>query len=109
VPAAIRWQIIQWAKASGYQWLDFGGLRPETLDVLLNDALNDTGRDVEHLPTGDQPKVTFGGTAYRYPTPVELIRPAPLRMGYDLARRSAAGQRMSAAAKSMLRGSRRAP
>lgn len=103
VPAAVRWEILQWAKANGYRWFDFGGLRPETLDALLNGA----GSSADEWPSADQPKVTFGGTAYRYPTPVELIRPAPLRVAYDLTRRSAAGNRMFGAVKNTLRGSRR--
>ena len=102
VPAAVRWEILQWAKASGYHWFDFGGLRPETLDALLRGA----HRNSDSWPASDQPKVTFGGTAYRYPTPVEIIRPAPLRIGYDLARNSAAGRRIFTRAKNMFRGSR---
>lgn len=102
VPAAIRWEIIQWAKATGYHWLDFGGLHPETLDALLAGD----NRDADSWPAADQPKLTFGGTAYRYPTPVEMIRPAPLRMAYDLAWRSATGRRMFTAARSVFRGSR---
>lgn len=102
VPAAVRWEIIQWAKGCGYRWLDFGGLRPETLDALLNDDES----DADSWATADQPKVTFGGSAYRYPPPVEMIGPAPLRMAYDLAWRCAPGRRMFGAAKSRLRGSR---
>ncbi len=102
VPAAIRWEIIQWGKARGYRWLDFGGLRPATLDALLGSG--------EPPPEGwlpvDQPKLTFGGTAFRYPRAVELISPAPLRMGYDLAWRSAAGRRLIEQARALLRGNR---
>lgn len=105
VPAAVRWEILKWAKASGYHWLDFGGLRPETLDALLNGD----DSDADSWPTADQPKVTFGGTAYRYPTPVEMIRPMPLRLAYDLARRSVAGRRIFTTAKNVFRGARRAP
>lgn len=105
VPAAVRWEILKWAKASGYRWLDFGGLRPETLDALLNGDHS----DADSLPASDQPKVTFGGTAYRYPTPVEMIRPAPVRLAYDLARRSAAGRRVFTTAKNVFRGSRQPP
>jgi hypothetical protein len=55
------------------------------------------------LPAADQPKVTFGGTAFRYPTPVEMIRPAALRTAYDLAWRSAAGRRLFSEVQSLLR------
>ncbi|MGH3824420.1 MAG: lipid II:glycine glycyltransferase FemX [Pseudonocardiaceae bacterium] len=102
VPAAIRWELIKWAKAQGYRWFDFGGLRPETLTALLDGA----DPNAESLPTADQPKVTFGGTAFRYPTAVEMIRPAPLRMAYEFAWRSETGQRLFGEVKSLLRGSR---
>jgi lipid II:glycine glycyltransferase (peptidoglycan interpeptide bridge formation enzyme) len=102
VPAAIRWELIKWAKAQGYRWFDFGGLRPETLTALLDG----TDRNAEALPPADQPKVTFGGTPFRYPPPVEMIRPAVLRMAYDLAWRSEVGQRLFGEIKSLLRGSR---
>jgi lipid II:glycine glycyltransferase (peptidoglycan interpeptide bridge formation enzyme) len=103
VPAAIRWEMIKWAKAQGYRWFDFGGLRPETLAALLDSS----ERGADELPTADQPKVTFGGIAFRYPTPVEMIRPAALRMAYDLAWRSETGRRLFREAQSLLRGSRR--
>ncbi|HEX2263511.1 MAG TPA: GNAT family N-acetyltransferase [Pseudonocardiaceae bacterium] len=99
VPAAIRWEMIKWAKAQGYRWFDFGGLRPETLDALLDGH----DRSTDTLPAADQPKVTFGGTAFRYPTPVEMIRPAALRTAYDLAWRSAAGRRLFSEVQSLLR------
>jgi lipid II:glycine glycyltransferase (peptidoglycan interpeptide bridge formation enzyme) len=102
VPAAIRWEMIKWAKEQGYRWFDFGGLRAETLAALLDGS--DCSADT--LPTADQPKVTFGGTAFRYPTAVEMIRPAALRTVYDVAWRSAAGRRLFADVKSLLRGSR---
>jgi hypothetical protein len=103
VPAAIRWEMIKWAKGQGYRWFDFGGLRPETLAALLDGS----DHSADTFPTADQPKVTFGGTAFRYPTPVEMIRPAALRTAYDLAWRSASGRRVFARVQSLLRGSRR--
>jgi lipid II:glycine glycyltransferase (peptidoglycan interpeptide bridge formation enzyme) len=103
VPAAIRWEMIKWAKARGYRWFDFGGLRPETLDALLDGQ----DRSAARLPAADQPKLTFGGTAFRYPTAVEILRPAALRTAYDLAWRSAAGRRLFDEVQSLLRrGSR---
>jgi lipid II:glycine glycyltransferase (peptidoglycan interpeptide bridge formation enzyme) len=103
VPAAIRWELIKWAKEQGYRWFDFGGLRPETLTALLDGA----ERGADTLPAADQPKVTFGGTAFRYPTAVEMIRPAALRTAYDLAWCSRTGRRLFAEVQSLLRGSRR--
>ncbi|MGH3772111.1 MAG: lipid II:glycine glycyltransferase FemX [Pseudonocardiaceae bacterium] len=102
VPAAIRWELIKWAKGRGYRWFDFGGLRPETLAALLDGTEHGT----DTVPTADQPKITFGGTAFRYPTPVEMIRPAALRTAYDLAWRSTAGRALFAKAQSLLRGAR---
>lgn len=102
VPAAVRWEIIQWGKARGYRWYDFGGLRAATLDTLL------VGGDppLGGWPSVDLPKLKFGGAAFRYPKAVELISPAPLRMAYDLAWRSAAGRLLIERARVILRGNR---
>lgn len=102
VPAAVRWQIIQWGKARGYRWLDFGGLRPATLDALLGGD----GPPADGWAGADQPKLTFGGTAFRYPQAVEMIRPAALRAGYDLAWRSERGRLLLDSARTLLRGGR---
>ncbi|MCW0215187.1 MAG: GNAT family N-acetyltransferase [Pseudonocardia sp.] len=103
VPAAIRWEIIRWGKAAGLRWLDFGGLRPATLDAL--DA-GDGPPPEGWLPV-DQPKLTFGGTPFRYPQAVELISPRPLRAGYDLVLRSPAGRHALESARALLREVRR--
>jgi len=89
VPAAIRWEIIQWGKARGLRWLDFGGLSDATLDALLNG-----GGEAATVSSCDQPKLTFGGTPYRYPPAVELVTPTALRLAYDLARSSPRGRRV---------------
>src|SRR3954447_20690747 len=86
VPAAIRWEIIKWGKARGLRWLDFGGLSDATLDALLS------GRGGAAVSSCDQPKLTFGGTPYRYPPAVELVTPTALRLAYDLARASPRGR-----------------
>jgi lipid II:glycine glycyltransferase (peptidoglycan interpeptide bridge formation enzyme) len=100
VPAAIRWEIVKWGQARGLRWLDFGGLSSATLDALLDGP----GRP-EYVPTADQPKLTFGGVAFRYPQAVELIPTPPLRMAYDLTLRSRSGRRMiDRARRSMRRG-----
>lgn len=100
VPAAIRWEMIQWAKAAGYRWFDFGGLHAQTLDALLCDPVP----NVDTLPAADQPKLTFGGTAFRYPQAVEMIRPALLRAAYLQTVRSRAGKRLQARAQDRMRG-----
>jgi hypothetical protein len=89
VPAAIRWEIVKWGQARGLRWLDFGGLSTATLDALLDGS----GRP-EHVASADQPKLTFGGSAFRYPQAVELIPTPPLRMAYDLTLRSRSGRRV---------------
>ena len=98
VPAAIRWEIIKWGKARGLRWLDFGGLSAATLDALLG------GGEATQVSTTDQPKLTFGGTPFRYPQAVELVGPAPLRMVYDLARHSSRGRQVINEAQRILRG-----
>jgi Acetyltransferase (GNAT) domain len=43
LPAAVRWQILQWAKDQGAHWLDFGGLSQRTLDILLSGGCRPEG------------------------------------------------------------------
>ena len=88
VPAAIYWTAIRWAKANGYRWFDFGGLLPSSVSVLLSGRPVDVGA----LPGPDRYKLRFGGQAFRYPTPVELIASPVLRAAYDLARGSRSGR-----------------
>ncbi len=104
VPAAIRWEIVKWGKQRGLRWLDFGGLAPTTLAALL-----DGEAPPPEVALRDQPKLTFGGTAFRYPQAVELVAPAPLRVAYDLARRSHRGRSAIDRARVALRGSGRRP
>lgn len=101
VPAAIRWEIIRWAKARGYRWYDLGGLHEEVLRALLAGEC----RHSDSWPSSDQAKVAFGGSAYRYPSAVEMINPAPVRAAYDLSRRWAGGRRLVARATRRFRGS----
>jgi hypothetical protein len=104
LPAAVRWHILQWAKAEGCRWLDFGGVSATTLDVLLRGG----ERPGEGWPAGDQPKLTFGGTAFRYPPAVELITSPVVRAGYDVVLRSPRGRRTLGTAASFLRNGRTA-
>ncbi|HEY4630910.1 MAG TPA: GNAT family N-acetyltransferase [Blastococcus sp.] len=78
VPGAVRWEIIRWAKRSGHRWLDFGGLSEQTLRELVDGEPRAGAR-----PGPDSAKLQFGGLAFRYPGPVELVRPAWLRSAYD--------------------------
>lgn len=101
VPAAIRWEIIRWAKARGYQWYDLGGLHEEALQTLLAGEC----RHSDSWPSSDQAKVAFGGSAYRYPSAVEMISSAPVRTAYDLSRQWAGGRRLVARATRRFRSS----
>jgi lipid II:glycine glycyltransferase (peptidoglycan interpeptide bridge formation enzyme) len=102
VPAAVRWHMIGWGKAHGHRWFDFGGLRPETLAILMSGG----ERPAQGWLPVDQPKLTFGGTAFRYPQAVEMIASPVVRAGYDLTRSTPAGRRVLDAARTLLRGSR---
>ena len=55
----------------------------------------------------EQFKTSFGGEVFRYPEQVELISSAPLRLVYDVSRRTRAGGRFVEIAKRTLRGGRR--
>ncbi|MGH3764307.1 MAG: lipid II:glycine glycyltransferase FemX [Pseudonocardiaceae bacterium] len=100
VPAAVRWEIIRWAKARGYRWYDFGGLNEGALQDLLAGQCHHS----DSWPSADQAKVAFGGGPYRYPGAVEMINSVSLRTAYDLSRRWPGGRRMVARATRRLRG-----
>ncbi|WP_198384660.1 GNAT family N-acetyltransferase [Roseomonas sp. KE2513] len=88
VPGAARWEMIRWAKQSGYRWLDFGGLADET----LRDTIDLGRRSCASWPGPDKAKLSFGGEPYRYPAPVELIRPAALRLALNAVTKSELGR-----------------
>jgi lipid II:glycine glycyltransferase (peptidoglycan interpeptide bridge formation enzyme) len=88
VPAAVEWEAIRWAKANGYQWFDFGGIREAAVSMIENQR-----SDVSQLTSSEVFKNSFGGTPYRYPKPVELISSRVVRSGYDLAMRWPGGRR----------------
>jgi Acetyltransferase (GNAT) domain len=102
VPGAVRWEIIRWAKQRGYRWLDFGGLGTPVLDDMLDRGI----RYSDAWPSVARAKVSFGGVPFRYPAPIELICPLPLRTAYDLSRRWTGGQRLIDRAEVLLRGNR---
>ncbi len=104
LPAAVRWQIVQWGKAEGCHWLDFGGLSKPTLDILLAGGC----RPEEGWPARDQPKLTFGGSPVRFAPAVELISSPVLRAGFDLAERSRRGRQALGFAARLLRSGRSA-
>jgi lipid II:glycine glycyltransferase (peptidoglycan interpeptide bridge formation enzyme) len=99
VPAAITWEAIRWAKAEGFGWFDFGGLRAPTLRALLDGET--AGGEEQSV---DRFKTNFGGAAYRYPVSVEVIHSPALRAIYDLTRRWPAGRQLVAQATRLARG-----
>lgn len=100
VPAAVRWTAIHWAKSNGFRYFDFGGLSERATSQLLS------GQPVNlaDLPGPDQFKVSFGGQAYRYPPPVELIGSPILRHGYHLSKRVPSAHRVQALLRTAFRG-----
>jgi lipid II:glycine glycyltransferase (peptidoglycan interpeptide bridge formation enzyme) len=88
VPAAVDWTAIRWAKENGYRWYDFVGVHERSLPLLLAGS----PADIRALAGPDQYKARFGGQVFTYPPPVEMIRPAAVRIAYDLARRTTAGR-----------------
>jgi len=100
VPAAVTWEIIRWAREQGYRWYDFGGL-PQP---VLRDMIDLDIRHNPHWPSTTLAKLGWGATAFRYPPPVELIRPTPARIAYDTIRRYDRDQRLTNTARQLLRG-----
>lgn len=98
VPAAVRWEIIKWAKARGYRWLDFGGLPEQMLSDMLDLGINTS----DQWPSAHRSKLSFHGTPFRYPQAVELLRPGITRTSYDLLTRHPHGRRLVQRAKTLL-------
>ena len=103
VPGAVRWEAIRWARREGYRWFDFGGIDPGMLRDLVDGV---PGRE-DDWPSADRAKLSFGGRPFVYPTAVESIRPWPVRVAYDAARRDPRGRRLIEATSQRLRGARR--
>ncbi|MHA6618788.1 lipid II:glycine glycyltransferase FemX [Pseudonocardia sp. DLS-67] len=98
VASAIIWEAICWAKANGYRYYDFGGLRPESTRMLQAAA------PPAQLPGPDQFKTKFGGEVRTYPPAVEMLTSPVVRLGYDVLRRGPWGKRLLDAARTALRG-----
>lgn len=101
VPAAVMWEAIRWAKANGYHWLDFGGIRESVVSIL-----EDERSDSSALTSTEAFKASFGGTPFRYPTPVEIISSPAIRVAYDLSQRWPVGRRLVERTAHRLRASR---
>jgi hypothetical protein len=101
VPGAVRWEIIRWAKRSGYRWLDFGGLSEQTLREVVDGEPRAGDR-----PGPDAAKLQYGGAPFRYPGPVELLRPRWVRSAYDTVSGRPWGREQLQRARVALRSSR---
>ncbi|WP_028937830.1 lipid II:glycine glycyltransferase FemX [Pseudonocardia spinosispora] len=102
VASAMIWEAICWGKANGYRAYDFGGLRPESVELLRGGA----PVDQEALPGPDLFKTKFGGEVWIYPPAVELIASRTIRAGYDVLRRGDGGQKLITFVRETLRGGR---
>jgi lipid II:glycine glycyltransferase (peptidoglycan interpeptide bridge formation enzyme) len=89
VPAAVEWEAIRWAKANGYRWVDFGGIRDTAVPILEEER-----SDSSTLTSSEAFKASFGGTPFRYPSPVEIVSSPVVRVAYDLSRRWPVGHRL---------------
>jgi lipid II:glycine glycyltransferase (peptidoglycan interpeptide bridge formation enzyme) len=98
IPAAVVWAGIIWAKANGYCWFDFGGIRE--IAASLIDAEQP---DLSKLTGSELFKLGFGGTVYCYPLPVEIICSPLVRAAYDLFLRHSVGRRLVERAANSLR------
>ena len=101
VAAAVEWEAIRWAKAKGYRWFDFGGIREAAISAIAKE-----GPASSALTSPEAFKAKFGGTPFHYPTPVEIITPSAVRVTYDLSRRWPVTRRLIEQAARMLRTSR---
>ncbi|WP_317492821.1 peptidoglycan bridge formation glycyltransferase FemA/FemB family protein [Haloechinothrix sp. LS1_15] len=100
--AAITWTAIRWARDACFLRFDLGGLGEGPLSGLVDGAAHQES----DWDGGDRFKLKFGGTAFRYPATVELIRPWPARRAYELARHSQRGRRLVERTARRLRGGR---
>jgi lipid II:glycine glycyltransferase (peptidoglycan interpeptide bridge formation enzyme) len=89
VSIAVVWETIRWAKANGYRWFDFGGIRETAASLLDEDE-----PDLSRLTGPEAFKVGFGPTPFRYPIPVEMISSPLVRGVYDLSMRWPAPRRL---------------
>jgi lipid II:glycine glycyltransferase (peptidoglycan interpeptide bridge formation enzyme) len=102
VSAARVWHAMLWAKSQGCDTYDFGGIRADAARRLLAGDSTPSA----YLTGAEQFKTSFGGEVFLYPEQVELISSVPLRLAYDVAKRTRAGRRAVSLIKRGLRGGR---
>ena len=101
--ALLRWETMLWARANGYHTLDLGGIPPAAVDTLRSGHA-DLAAKVDGRTYF---KASFGGEAFHRPVAVELLSSNPVRLAYDLIRRSPHGWQLLRIAKQLLRDPRR--
>jgi lipid II:glycine glycyltransferase (peptidoglycan interpeptide bridge formation enzyme) len=102
--ALLQWETILGARANGCGTFDFGGISPSAVDAIRAGRTNLASRVNGH----DYFKASFGGQPLSYPPPVERFSSTIVRIGYDLARRSALGRHGIERARRLLRRGRAA-
>jgi hypothetical protein len=100
VPAAVTWAGITWAREHRLRWYDMGGLS----GVVLSDMLDRGLRYSPDWPSTALAKLGWGGTPFRYPAPVELVRPKALRLAHELFQESPVVRSLMSKAAARLRG-----
>jgi hypothetical protein len=73
---------------------------------MLTDMIDRGIHTSDEWPSAQRSKLQFNGTPFRYPTPVELVRPAVLRLAYDWGTSHPRGMRVVQTVKDVLRGVR---
>jgi hypothetical protein len=89
VNGAVVWEAIRWARANNYRVFDFGGISDTAVSTLENAQC-----DKSALTSSEAFKVTFGGTPFRFPMPVEMIHSPMVRVAYDISMRWPVGRRL---------------
>ena len=100
VPAAVTWAGINWARDHRLRWYDLGGLSGAVLSDMLD-------RGLRHSPDWSSSalaKLGWGGTPFRYPAPVELVRPRALRLAHEFLQESPVVRSLMTKVSARLRG-----
>jgi hypothetical protein len=77
VPAAVRWEIIQWGQRNGHRYLYFGGLPEQMLADMIDRGMHSN----DDWPSAQRGKLAFNGTPFRYGDPMN--RPPKVDFYFD--------------------------
>jgi hypothetical protein len=72
---AVKWELIQWARARGFRWLDVGGIARRDALALARDPAS-----IDRSPL----KMRLPGVPLLYPEPLQLIKNPVLRQGFSV-------------------------